>query len=205
MRKVILLTSCCIVALNLYAQFSNELPYGLKEEIQLREQNVIVLTAPEDMVERIKKEDSIGGKWGAPYAFPIRVNYTLENSGVWQELDDGSKIWCLKVNLPGSFATFPLFDKFWLPEGGKFFVYSEDTRQSIGAITSRNIGGSKDEPIMFRTPDIYGENVVYEYYQPAWVKESPVISISDIYYGHRYRNNPYKNTSNLKPFNIIEQ
>lgn len=108
-------------------------------------------------------------------------------------MDDGSKIWRLKVNIPGALSTNTYYDKFWLPEGGKFFIYSEDPQQSIGAITSEFIGGSKDEPIKFATALIYGENVVYEYYQPAWVKESPIISIPRIDYGYRYVNNPYKN------------
>ena len=40
---------------------------------------------------------------------------------------------------------------------------------------------------------IYGENVVYEYFQPATVKELPVIQINSIAYGYRYVNNSYNN------------
>jgi hypothetical protein len=79
--KIILL--CCIVALNSYAQLAtNELPYGLKKEIQVREQNATVLTAPD--MERIEKEDLIDDQLPGPvrYAYPVWVNYTLENSGI---------------------------------------------------------------------------------------------------------------------------
>jgi hypothetical protein len=68
-----------------------------------------------------------------------------------------------------------MYDKFWLPEGAKFFVYSEDTEQYIGAITSEYIGGSRENPIEFATAIIYGETVVFEYFQPASVSDSAVI------------------------------
>ena len=35
-----------------------------------------------------------------------------------------------------------LYDKFRLPKGAKFYVYSEETRQSIGAITSKTMASS---------------------------------------------------------------
>ena len=78
-----------------------------------------------------------------------------------------------------------------MPEGGKFFIYSEETKQSIGAITSEFIDGKRQTPAQFANSLIYGENVVYEYYQPASVKEYPIISINRIDYAYRNVNNPY--------------
>ena len=112
--------------------------------------------------------------------YPVWVNFTLENSGTWLFLEDGSKIWRLKVNIPNALATVTYYDKFWLPEGGKFFVYNEETKQSIGAVISDFIESSHEKPIEFATSLIYGENVVYEYHQPASVKEHPIISINRI-------------------------
>ena len=185
MRRIILLAAACCMVLVSRAQLAtNEQPYSLSAKVQVQKQDVIVLTAPD--LERIEKEDLINDQQPgtAMFAYPVWVNYTLENSGVWQQLDGGGKIWRLKVTIPGALSTNTYYDKFWLPEGGKFFVYSEDTGQSIGAITSEFIGGSKEEPIKFATALIYGENVTFEYYQPASVKESPVIFISSICYGY---------------------
>ncbi|MCL1937214.1 MAG: S1 family peptidase [Candidatus Azobacteroides sp.] len=120
------------------------------------------------------------------------MSYTLNNSGAWQELPDGGRHWRLKVNMQGALSTNTYYDRFWLPTGAKFFVYSEETGQTIGAITSEFIEGSKEKPVEFATSLIYGENVVYEYYQPASVRESAVISISRIDYGYRLINNPYQ-------------
>lgn len=188
MRKIIILTASCLIALNLYAQIAtNEEPIGLQTGFRGTFQESINIAAPD--IGQIRKEEKDLGL--VPYAYACPVKYTLENSGVWQTLEDGSRLWRLKVSLPGALSTNTYYDRFWLPEGGKFFVYSEDTKQSIGAITSEFIKGSRESPIQFATALIYGETVVYEYYQPVSIKETPVIIISRIDYGYQNINNPY--------------
>jgi len=194
MKKILFFATCCSVALNLFAQrATDEQPYGLREGVRVQPQEKIVLKAPD--ISLIMKEDSITDQHPGPlrYAYPVRVSYTTENSGEWYQMDDGGRLWRLKVNIPGALATVTYYDSFWLPEGGKFFVYSEETLQSIGAIVSEFIEGSREKPIAFATALIYGENVVYEYYQPDSAKEPPIIHISNINYGYRYVNNPYSN------------
>jgi len=150
MKRIILFAVFCIAALNMFAQRStDEQPYGLKEGFRVQSQNITILKAPD--LPRIKKEDLENDQYPGPlrYAYPVLVNYTPENSGLWQQLEDGSKIWQLKVSIPGALATVTYYDQFWLPEGGKFFVYSEDTRQSIGAVISEFIDGNREKPIEF--------------------------------------------------------
>jgi len=193
MRQIALTSIICLFAGVLYAQIAtNEQPYGLQVGKKVQQQNQIVLSSPDRA--RIDAEDSINDcqSCALRYAYPVWVNYTLENAGVWQQLKDGSKLWRLKVNIPGALSTNTYYDEFWLPEGSKFFVYSEETGQSIGAITSEFIAGDKHNPIKFATALIYGESVVYEYYQPASVVDTPRIAISRIDYGYRYINNSYQ-------------
>jgi len=112
MNRYILLTAFCIVALNFYAQIvTNEEPYGLKADFRAQTQDAVVLTAPN--MARIEKEDMVNDQRLGPvrYAYPIQVDYTLENSGVWQKLDDGSKVWRLKVNIPGALSTNTYYDR----------------------------------------------------------------------------------------------
>ena len=142
----------------------------------------------------IRAEDKVndtlpGGPWR--FAYPVKVHYTLANSGVWQTLKDGGKLWRLKVRLPGALSTNALYDKFRLPKGAKFYVYSEETRQSIGAITSEYLNNESNSAYAFSTGLIYGETVTFEYYQPETVREEAIISIARIDYGYRYVNNPY--------------
>ena len=203
MKNIKLLMVFCVVALNLHLhaqRATDELPYGLRTGLNAQVLDKVVLAAPDRGL--IEKEDLENDQQPNPlrYAYPVHVNYTPKNSGSWQELENGSKIWQLKITIPGALATVTYYDRFWLPEGGEFFVYSEETRQSIGAIISDFIEGSLENPIEFATALIYGENVVYEYYQPASVTKLPVISISRIDYGYRYVDNPYENTPKSRDF-----
>jgi len=182
----------------LYAQLTtNEQPYGLQQRnAGQSKQTYIVLPPPdvrqlaiEDSINeqsRIAGVDSVMQGGGTRFAVAVWVNYTLENSGVWETLPNGDKIWRLKVKIPNALSTHTYYDKFWLPEGCKFFVYSEETGQSIGAVTSQFIKGSKNDPALFATALIYGESVVYEYYQPASVSDTADIVINRLDYGYRW-------------------
>ena len=120
------------------------------------------------------------------FAYGIPVEYTLTNSGTWNTLPNGDRLWQLKVRIPDALSLHAYYDAFFLPAGAKFFVYSEETCQSIGAITSNFLGGSYDNPIKFATAIIYGETMVFEYFHPASVRDLAVISISRIDYGYRF-------------------
>jgi hypothetical protein len=192
-----IIVQLCVTVNLLNAQITtNEQPYSWKN-LLTKQDDVLVLPVPDKV--RIENEDKINDQEPGPlrYAYPVRVNFTAENSGSWQTLNDGGKLWTLNVKLPGALSANAVYDKFWLPDGAKFFVYGNETKQFIGAVTSEFLQGNRKEPAVFSTAIIYGENVTFEYYQPASVKESAVISISRIDYGYRYVNNPYETTTGL--------
>ena len=181
---------------------TNEAPFsfGSTPSQLLRSISTQELSAPDMAI--IRAEDKVNDTLpGGPlrFAYPVKVHYTLANSGVWQTLKDGGKLWRLKIRLPGALSTNALYDKFLLPKGAKFYVYSEETRQSIGAITSEYLNNESNSAFAFSTGLIYGETVTFEYYQPETVREEAIISIARIDYGYRYVNNPY--TPRTRPFN----
>jgi len=144
---------------------------------------------PIDM-KTIEQEDIDDEANGIPprFGFPHEVNLNLDNSGEWQVLPDGSKLWRLAISCPGALSINLAYDKFWVPEGAKFFVYSNDRRHSIGAITSVNNKGSKDDMKGFATGLLYGDQITLEYYVPNNVKEVGVISVALVVQGYRYIN-----------------
>jgi hypothetical protein len=194
MKKTILLTIFCLVASVVCGQITtNEQPYGLRQKnLSIKGKTTNTLSVPDK--SKIEQEDYENDKEPGPlrYAYAIHVDYDMQNSGTWYDLGDGSKIWRLNVVLPDALSTNAYYRKFWLPEGGKFFVYNEETGQSIGAITSEYIGGNKENPIEFATALVYGESVTFEYYHPASAKDLPEIAISRIDYGYRFVDNPYR-------------
>lgn len=107
---------------------------------------------PQDM-SSIRSEDEEDERSGIPprFGYRIKVDFDMANSGTWFDLPTGDKIWQLNIESLGALSLNLLYDKFWLPEGAKFFVYTSDKKHSIGAFTSRNNKGKKETPQEFAT------------------------------------------------------
>lgn len=179
---------------NIYAQLStNEQPISFDSKQGLTEisRNAItVATMPELDMERIQAEDKEDEKYGMPPRFGYQhiVNYDLNNSGTWYSLPNGDKLWQLEVVCPHALSVNFCYNRFWIPEGGKLFVYSKDRKQSIGAFTYKNNKGGRENIRGFATGLIYGSDVVLEYYQPKEVLTDAIISIEYIVHGYRFVN-----------------
>lgn len=176
---------------SVYAQLStNERPISFDSEqsfIEISKSATPIVTTPEIDVTSIDADDKENEKYKIPprFGYKHKVNYDLNNSGIWYEFPNGDKLWQLNVVCPGAFSVNICYDKFWIPEGGKFFVYSKDKQQSIGAFTSKNNKGNRYHVRGFATGLIYGGNVVLEYFQPKNVTNNAIISLDYIVHGYR--------------------
>lgn len=192
-RLLLLFVFICIYA-GVYAQLStNELPVSFSSKIKLTEisrSSADVVTMPKLDMVKIEAEDKEDEEYDMPprFGYPHKVNYDLDNSGTWYELPNGDKLWQLNVVCPGALSVNFCYDKFWIPEGGKFFVYSKDRKRAIGAFTNKNNKGDRDNIRGFATGLVYGDNVVLEYYQPREVSSNAIISIEYVVHGYRYIN-----------------
>jgi len=138
-----------------------------------------------NVIEQEDKEDEANGI-PPRFGFPHEVNYNLNNSGEWVVLSNGDKIWRLSISCPGALSINLLYDQFWLPDGAKFFIYTPDCNFSIGAMTSENNNGEKNNIQGFATEIMYGDQIILEYYLPEEVREMGIISIAYIVHGYRY-------------------
>ncbi|MFQ5500322.1 MAG: trypsin-like serine peptidase, partial [Candidatus Zixiibacteriota bacterium] len=129
-------------------------------------------------------EDVIEQAKDMPYRFgqPFDVNYDLNNSGTWENLSDGSRLWRLRIESARAYSINLIYDDFWLPDGAQFFIYNADRSMTIGAFTSKN----NKEYGQFATALVRGDVSILEYWEPADVSEPGRISISRIV--HAYRN-----------------
>ena len=70
------------------------------------------------------------GEPGVPVAPRIgkvlEVDYTLDNSGTWEVLEDGSRLWRLRISSPGALSLSLGLKRFDLPEGAMFWVHAAD-------------------------------------------------------------------------------
>lgn len=137
------------------------------------------VVVPKPDLAAIEEEDNQKDFYAIARLLPVNLN--TQNAGKWHTLSDGSKIWRLQITLPDAKATAVFFDKFWLPEKGKLYLYNADKSQVLGAYTSVN----NHESGIFNTEFTYGETVVLEYFQPADVRQEAIINISDVSYFYR--------------------
>ena len=192
MRQTILLMSLFIcVFFSVNAQISTD-----EEPVSFREGNIPsrfsvsqdIRIMPALDMNRIEQEDAKDEANGLPprFGYPHEVSLDLENSGHWQELSNGDRLWQLTIRCPQALSINLLYDRFWLPEGGKFFIYTADRKHSIGAFTSINNKGGRDNVQGFATGLLYGDEVTLEYYQPKQVTEQAIISVSSVIHGYKY-------------------
>ena len=140
-------------------------PVGWSEKIPLQTKAV---TLPAFDQELAMYEDSVNnankiGPWR--FGFEHMVNYGLNNSGSWDILPNGDRVWRLLVNSPGALSLNFVFDQYDLPEGAYLTMYPEDKSYHHKAYTSINNNPEK----MLGTAIIAGESVVIEYFEPAEV------------------------------------
>ena len=167
---------------------TNELPISVQKKVvaNLSANRSSIVSLPIPDMDRVLKEDQEREKNGNKLkriSVGIPVSISMDEYGQWTTLEDGGKLWQLQISAEKAKALDFVFSKFWLPDGGKFFVFNPLTLETIGAITSEYLLGSKDTPHRFSTAMVKGDNVILEYYQPKDVKELPIIEVAKVYYG----------------------
>jgi hypothetical protein len=114
------------------------------------------------------------------FAVPADVHFTLQNSGSWQTLADGSRIWRLRIYAPGAQSLNLGIGRFDMPEGAKLWIYSPSHDEVQGPYTARNRSSAGS---LF-TPVIRSDEMVVEVYVPAGTAQ-PAIEIATVNQGYR--------------------
>jgi len=135
-------------------------PYSYTHQARLSEP--IAQQVPSLSMNKVRQQDE-EHPGNSRFAAPVAVNYTLEDSGNWTNLPDGSRLWRLKLNAPNALGIAAFYDDFHLPAGAQLFMYSPDYQQIKGAYTEvNNTNGER-----FVTGFIKGQTAIIEYYEPA--------------------------------------
>ncbi len=166
-----------------FAQVSEGgLPPSFTQSLSLKA-DVAAVAMPSVDVAALLAQDEIEKTEGMPFrfGFPFDVNYTLENSGTWEDLPDGGRLWRLKIEAPDAYSINLLYSHYDLPEGAKFFLYSSDLKHVLGAFTSAN---NKPWP-EFATAPVKGDICILEYYEPKEVIGQGIINISRVVHGYK--------------------
>jgi len=175
-----------LLCLQVSAQLSTqEVPIGFKYDFSKQELPIVVMPIVDTI--KIREEDAQEEGLGLPprFGFKHAVNLNLTSAGKRHILENGDKLYQLAIVCPGALSVNLLYDKFWLPDGAKFFIYSQDKKHHIGAFTETNNKGTKDNIQGFATGLIRGDTIILEYYLPKNSSEDGIISISGIVHGYK--------------------
>jgi V8-like Glu-specific endopeptidase len=155
-------------------------PVSFKRQLQA---DIPAVYQPAIDVASLLVQDSIEEEEGLPFRFgyPFDVHYTTDNSGRWEVLDDGSRVWRLKIVADGAYTINLLYSRYRLPKGAELYVYSEDRAFVLGAFTERN----NKEHGQFATSPTKGDVTIVEYYEPAHAVGQGELVISRVVHGYK--------------------
>ena len=140
-------------------------PYIFSNKIKtvktIKSQNIKILLPPIDL-KKLQEEDITDESNGIPprFGFPFKVNLDLTNSGEWAELENGDRIWNLEIQCPSAKSINLLYDRFWIPEEGRFYIYNSNKTDYIGGFTKYNNKGTRTNPGKFGTGLVYGDKII---------------------------------------------
>lgn len=131
----------------------------------------------------------------------IPTDLSIEKSGEWTTLPNGQRIWRLEVSAPKALALLLYYDEFYIPEGGKLFIYNADRNHVIGAYTNK----TNPKNTAFATEYVAGDNIISEYVAPdntfRAIEDDVKIKITGIGYGYNYIKVTKVNEFALEGFN----
>ena len=189
MKRLFTFLFCILVCFSVRAQLStNEKPISFIRSSEMDSNRQIdKRIMPALDMEAIIKEDLEDELYDYPprFGYSHIVDYNLQNSGTWHELSNGDKLWQLTISCPKAVSINLLYDKFWIPKGGKLFIFTPDKQQYIGAFTFQNNKGDKSNIQGFATDLLYSDEITLEYFQPKDVSSDAIISISSVVHGYR--------------------
>lgn len=139
-----------------------------------------IIEMPSFDVNKCYEEDSINP---TPYRFakPFEVDLSIDNLGVWDTLQDGDRIWRLRIKSKDAYSLNVIFSVYELPEGAEVFIYNKDTTEVLGAFTSDN---NSETNVLAVTP-LSGDEIIIEYYEPSNIAFAGKLKIGQI--SHDYK------------------
>ncbi len=180
--KIKLLLILTLLGFGLQAQITNE---GEPKSWSLEStKSITPVVMPTFNLERVQEEDLINdADLSKPWRFgyEYKVDFGINNSGVWDELPNGDRIWRLNVVSTGAKTMNFVFDMYQVPTGATVYLYNNDRSDLLGAYT--NVFNNEDE--MLGTWMVQGDNIWIEYHEPARVKGQGKLNLSRVVHGYR--------------------
>lgn len=167
-----------------FTSFSQDSDYPAGFELGLNHQNALPLEVLATLNSaQIQEEDDAVEKETGRYnnGRIIFSEMNLSTHGTWTKLENGARIWQLRFQTSNATAVAVYFNDFFLPIGSTLYLYSADQSFFQGPYDHNE---NSDHGI-FVTGEVFGDEAILEYYEPASVIETPRLGIRGV--GHFYR------------------
>lgn len=132
----------------------------------------------------LRKEDAANALLlEKPFRFgkELTVQLNPDNSGAWELLPGGDKLWRVGIESAGARTINLIFSRYKLPAGAQLFIYNADHSEIIGAFTDAN----NQEDGVLGTTLVNGDRMVVEYYEPARADFRGQLEIGSVVHGYR--------------------
>lgn len=184
MKKQVLSALCALLILPLGAQ-TTDLGGPISWKGKLDDIKQVPLSVmPGFNQASINAEDEVNDlRKDIPWRFGYKydTNITLENSGKWEALPGGNRVWRTRIACPGAMTINLLLENFYLPEGSRLYLFDANNTNRVGAYTSRNNNDSGE----LGTELVHGDQIVVEYFEPSSVSGQGSFTIGNVIHGYR--------------------
>jgi hypothetical protein len=133
----------------------------------------------EELMAEAEAQDKRGGLSLYGKISDMAVN--ADSHGQWTIMPNGDRLWQLRFRSAGAQAVNVFFSKLHIPEGASLFIYSADRSWFEGPYTSEENSAHG----IFQTAEVFGDEAILEYYEPATVIGRPSLDIRG--FGHFFR------------------
>jgi lysyl endopeptidase len=140
------------------------IPPGLKRCLKSEENDLIDLPSV-DTASLIAEDlrDSLSKLKPYRFAFNHPVNLSIHNSGKWETLDDGSRLWKIHICSKNAYSLMVIFSEFDIPKGAQLYLYDKNKEFVSGAYTAINNNSYRT----LSTHPVPGDLVTVEYLVPS--------------------------------------
>jgi lysyl endopeptidase len=126
------------------------------------------------------EEDAFRGLKNQRIAREIPVSFDPERDGTWESLPDGTRIWRLGIRGKDARALGVVFNRYFLEEGARLFLYDPMKKIVLGAYTVDNNKSTAILPVSY----LPGEELVIQLEVPADLKHYGELRVGTVRYAY---------------------
>ncbi len=145
--------------------------------------NIPLVNIDKPNMDQIRIEDDVDTKQGNifKYGRSVYTNVDLLKDGSKDVLPNGREVFRIMLHAEEALALGVNFSEFWIPRGGKLFIYNPDKSQVLGAYTSENNHNSN----VFAIELLLGSEAIIEYEAPLQNEKEAKLIITELNYAYR--------------------